>query len=129
MSSASGKKSIRATAVLRAAWAGALIVVPERLLGAGAAAPVPAAAVAVARVLGVRHLLQASASALAPTGPVAGLGAAIDTLHAASVVGLSALSPRWRRAALLDAMIETGFAAAGWSSSAPPRRVGRSWGG
>jgi len=106
--------------------------VPERLLGADGRTPVTATAVAFARVLGLRHLLQASATALAPTGPVSGLGAALDTLHAGSCVGLAALSPRWRRAALLDAVIETGFAAAGWSSSAPPpgarrrvRRLGR----
>jgi hypothetical protein len=113
---------VRATALARAGWAGVLLVVPEVVLRAGGPGPVPAAAVTVARVLAARHLLQAAASALTPTGPVAGLGAVVDTLHAGSCVALAAMSPRWRRAALLDAAVEAGFAAAGWAGSGPPRR-------
>jgi hypothetical protein len=30
------------------------------------------------------------------------------------------MSPRWRRVALLDAAVETGFAASGWRSGGPP---------
>ena len=122
MSRLTRARRIRVTAVLRAGWAGALLVVPGLLLRAGNQAPVPAAAVAVARVLGVRHLLQAAAGVLAPTGSVAGLGAVVDTLHASSCVAFAAGSPRWRRVALLDAAVETGFAAAGWSASSRPRR-------
>ena len=116
MSRGTAGTRIRTTAALRAGWAVILLGFPERLLRAGGGEPVPAAAVAAVRVLGVRHLLQAGASAALPTGSVAGLGALLDAAHAGSVVALALGSPRWRRVALADALIETGFAAAGWRS-------------
>jgi hypothetical protein len=122
MSRRTGSRQVRATAVTRAGWAGVLLVVPEVVLRAGGPASVPTAAVAVARVLAARHLVQAAASALAPIGSVAGLGAVVDTLHTGTCVALAAMSPRWRRAALLDAAVEAGFAAAGWRSSGRMRR-------
>jgi hypothetical protein len=112
---------IRIVALVRVGWAGALLLAPERLLRVAGGEPVPPAAVAVVRVLGARHLMQAAVSAAVPTGPVAGLGAVVDALHAASCVGLAAISPRWRPPALLDALVESGFAAAG-SRLAPPLR-------
>ena len=121
MSRRTEKRRVRATAVARAGWAGVLLVVPEVVLRAGGPAPVPAAAVAVARVLAARHLLQATASALAPTGSVVRLGAAVDTLHTGTCVALAAVSPRWRRAALLDSVVEAAFAAASWRTSSPRR--------
>jgi hypothetical protein len=116
-------RRIRATAVLRAGWAGALLLVPGRLLRIPGPAPVPAAAVVVARVLGARHLLQAAVSVAVPTGSVAGLGAVVDTVHTGTCLVLAAAWPRWRHAALLDAAVESGLAASGWSSSGPPATV------
>jgi hypothetical protein len=116
---------IRTTAAVRAGWAVILLARPERLLRAGGGGPVPPAAVAAVRVLGVRHLLQAGASAGPATGSVAGLGALVDMAHAGSCVGLAIVSPRWRRAALADALVEAGFAAAGWSSRSRPGRIRR----
>lgn len=116
MSRSNRRSRIRVAAVARAVWAGALLVAPERILIAAAGrVPVPAEAVAVARVLGVRHLLQAAAGALAGTSSVAGLGAAVDTVHTASCAGLAAVSPRWRRVALADAVVEGSLAATGWA--------------
>jgi hypothetical protein len=111
---------MRTTAAVRAGWAVILLVLPERLLRAGGGGPVPAAAIAAVRVLGVRHLLQAGASAALPTGSVAGLGALVDATHAGSCVVLAAGSSRWRRVALADVLIEAGFAASGWSSRSRP---------
>jgi hypothetical protein len=118
MSRHKNTRHILVTAAVRAGWAGALLLVPAQSLRAGGRAP--ASAVAVARILGLRHLAQAAASALAPTAPVAGLGAVIDTLHTGTCIGLAVMSPRWRRVALLDAAVETGFAASGWRSGGPP---------
>src|SRR3954447_20918750 len=103
---------IQATAVARAGWACLLLLVPKRLLAAGSHPPVPAPAVALARVLGARQLLQSAATAVAPTARVAGLGAAVDALHVGTDVGLAAVSPRWRRVALIDALVGAGLAAA-----------------
>jgi hypothetical protein len=125
MPRAKAGKRIRTTAAVRAGWAVILLTMPERLLRADGGGPVPAAAVAVVRVLGVRHLLQAGASAVLPTGSVAGLGALVDTVHAGSCVALAAGSPRWRRVALADVLVEAGFAASGWSSRSRPASVHR----
>jgi hypothetical protein len=79
----------------------------------------------VLRVLGARHLAQAAVSGVAASESLAALGAVVDTLHSGSCVGLAAASGRWRRAALLDAAVEAGFAAAGWSCR--PRRARTPW--
>jgi hypothetical protein len=125
MSRGKARTRIRATAAVRAGWAVILLTMPERLLRADGGGPVPAAAIAVVRVLGVRHLLQAGASAALPTGSVAGLGALVDTVHAGSCVGLAVGSRRWRRSALFDVLVEAGFAVVGWSSRSRPVSVHR----
>jgi hypothetical protein len=111
-----GGRQVRTTAVVRTAWGAALLLMPERLLRTGAARPVPASAVTAVRVLGLRHLLQAGVAAALPPRPVAGLGALVDTVHAGSCVGVAAWSPRWRRPALVDLLVETALAASGWSA-------------
>lgn len=107
-------RQVRTTALVRTAWGAVLILMPERLLRAGAGRPVPASAVTAVRVLGLRHLLQAGVAAALPTRPVAGLGALVDTAHASSCIGVAAWSPRWRRAALIDLLVEAAFATSGW---------------
>ena len=95
----------RVAAAVRAGWGCALLLAPERLLALGAGAPVPPAAVTVVRVLGARQVLQGAVTAWMPTPAVTGLGAVVDALHGATCVGLAALSPRWRRVGLADAVI------------------------
>jgi hypothetical protein len=104
-----------ATAAVRAGYGAALLLLPERLLALGTPAPVPGAAVAVARVLGARHVLQSVVTVLVPTGRVATAGALVDALHGSTGVGLAAVSPRWRPVALADATVATVLAAATWS--------------
>lgn len=106
--------TVRATAAARAACGVALLLAPERILAWAGGAPVPPAAVTVARVLGARHLVQAGVTAFAPAGPIVGLGAVVDVMHASSDAALAAVAPRWRRAALIDACLAVGLAAAGW---------------
>ena len=108
-------RRVRATAVLRAGWGLTLLLVPGRLLPREA----PAGVVPAARVLGARHLLRAAASVAAPAGPVAVLGTVVDTLHTGSCLVLAAAAPRWRRIALLDAVIESGLTAGAWSAGRP----------
>jgi hypothetical protein len=112
-----GGRQVRATAAVRTAWGAVLVLMPGRLLRAGVGRPVPASAVTAVRVLGLRHLLQAGVTAALPTRPVAGLGALVDTAHASSCVGVAAWSPRWRRAVLMDLLVEAAFATSGWTSA------------
>jgi len=73
----------------------------------------------VARVLGVRHLVQAglTAGALRAAEPESSLtlgpGAAVDLLHATTMVGLAAVDRGARRVALADTGVEVVLAAAG----------------
>ena len=97
----------------RAGYGVALLLAPERLLALGAGPPVPAAAVAVARVLGARHLLQSVVTVAAPKSWVVRAGAVVDALHGSSEVALAAVSPRWRGVALADAACAALLAAAG----------------
>jgi hypothetical protein len=69
--------------------------------------------VAVARVLGARHLAQAALSARHRSETALGLGVAVDLLHAASMIGLAVLDRSRTRAGLLDATGAAGFAVAG----------------
>ncbi len=76
----------------------------------------------VARALGARHLAQAALTAAGrradPGSPVPlGGGAAVDLLHAASMLALGAIDGRVRRTTFTDAALEMALAAAGaWAA-------------
>jgi hypothetical protein len=72
----------------------------------------------VAQLLGARHLVQAAVTAFVPVPSVVGLGAAVDAMHAGSMLLLATADPAARNAALTDALAEVAFATAGWSASA-----------
>jgi hypothetical protein len=134
-----GKHTVGGALTLaRAGYGVALVLAPGALIRlTGRPAPVPggsgdAAARAeaargrargVARVLGARHLAQAGLTAAAqwadPGSPGSfGLGAAVDLVHAASMVGLGAIDRRVRRTTFADAAVETLLAAAGaWTAT------------
>lgn len=129
----SREKSERvATTVLilaRVGYGVALLCVPQVLIkltgdpgprqAGGGAQPRPSRrAGSVARVLGVRHLVQAGLTVPAlraePGSPVPlALGAAVDVLHASSMVGLALVDRGARRVALADTGVELALAAAG----------------
>jgi hypothetical protein len=102
----------------RSGYGWLLACVPQRMLEVGTPQTPGRPAVTVTRVLGARHLLQAMATAWAeaaglPPGPVLLAGAAVDATHAASMIGLAVISRPLRRAALADALLETGLGAFG----------------
>lgn len=70
----------------------------------------------VARILGIRHLIQAALTAVAPR-PGFAVGSQVDAVHATSMVMLGAVSRAERRAALTDALTEAGLAVAGLAAS------------
>jgi hypothetical protein len=109
------RRLVQVTAVVRAGWGCALLLGAERILAMGADRPIPASVTAITRVLGARQLLQAATTALAPSGPVVGLGAVVDALHAGTSLSLAAVSRRWRRVALIDAVVDVALAGAGWT--------------
>lgn len=109
--------------LVRAGYGAGLVAAPGVLIGLTGERP-GRRECAVARVLGVRHLMQAAITVAAErAGPdcpvVLGGGAAVDVLHAASMLALGAVDRGVRRTVLTDAAVETGFAAAGgWAARA-----------
>jgi hypothetical protein len=101
----------------RAGYGVALVCAPQVLIKL-TGGPGPRRAGGVARVLGVRHLVQAGLTAAAlraePGSPVPlALGAAVDVLHASSMVGLALVDRGARRVALADTGVELALATAG----------------
>jgi len=100
-------------ATARGAYGAALLCAPGPLTSAAAGRPASTGVRATARVLGARQLLQAAVTGAGASPAVLALGAATDLVHAASMLGLALAGRRWRRAALLDAVLATALAAAG----------------
>jgi hypothetical protein len=92
----------RAAGVAGAVWGIAVLAGAHRL---GGRAP---AAVVLARLLGVRYVVQGVALTVTPRPPVR-IVQAVDALHAISMLALLG-SARYRRPALLSAAIATGLA-------------------
>jgi hypothetical protein len=108
----------------RAGYGVALIGAPGLLIGLTGERPGQRAC-GVARVLGLRHLVQAGITAASQFGDpggsvVLGGGAAVDVLHAVSMVVLGAVDPQVRRATFSDAAVETALAAVGAVAAATP---------
>jgi hypothetical protein len=91
------------------AWGLALLVRPERV--AGALCPeLPRSRYPVVRLLGLRHVAQNAAVLAFPAGPVLRAAAAVDLLHAASMVPVVRSAPH-RRAALVSGGVAAAYAA------------------
>ena len=95
---------------VRAMWGAGLIFAPVRILP-NVSAPPRRQLLLGARALGARELLQAIvlAGRVEPGPPRWSI--AVDATHAASMFALAAASRRWRRDALLSAILATTFAA------------------
>jgi hypothetical protein len=92
---------------------------PARACRIWGADPRSAAAVNTARVLGVRHVGQATLLSLHPTRGAQLTSVAVDFLHATSMVTLAAVRPSVRRPALTSAGIGTALALATLSKPSP----------
>ncbi len=96
---------------------------PQQVAQLVGAPVIGASTLMVIRVLGARQLAQAVATQLRTTPTVLASGAAIDYLHAASLIALAIAKPQWRRAALPEAVLASCLAIAGASAAgALPRR-------
>ncbi|NBH11575.1 short-chain dehydrogenase, partial [Amycolatopsis sp. SID8362] len=84
-----------AVAKARLVWGLGVLAMSRRL-------PIPRK---VAVVLAARHLLQAAATLRRPDGVVARWGWTADVAHGVSMLGLAAVSPRWRAAATANAVV------------------------
>jgi hypothetical protein len=108
----------RALQLIRAAYGTALVLAPGRTIRLATGRAPGRRACRVAQLLGARHLAQTALTAIAPRPAVFAAGGRVDAVHAASMLLLAAAADSGRRAALTDALAETAFAAAGFSTSA-----------
>lgn len=94
----------RQIATARAAWGFTLLFAAHVVDGdrRGAAT--------VVAVLGARHLAQSAITLRRPSGVLAWWAWTADVAHGVSMLGLAALSRRWRAAALADAAIAASWA-------------------
>jgi hypothetical protein len=103
----------RALQLARAGYGAALLLQPGPAIRLATGHRPSRRACRVARLLGARHLAQATLTAFAPRPGVFAAGADVDVLHAASMVMLAAADRAARRTALTDAVAEAALAAAG----------------
>lgn len=110
----------RVLQLIRAGYGTVLVLAPGPAIGL-VTGRVPSRRVCrVAQVLGIRHLIQAALTAVAPQSAVFALGGQVDAVHTASML-LVAVRPAGRRAALTDALAEAALATAGFSASIQAR--------
>jgi hypothetical protein len=102
-----------AFSLVRGGYGAVLLCAPGTAIRQSGAGPASSRALAVTRVLGARHLIQAAVTAAAPNAAVLTIGAQADFAHAASMLALAAASRPLRRAGLADGLIATVLAVAG----------------
>jgi hypothetical protein len=95
---------VRTSALTRVIWGATLVSAPRSVLRALGGRQ-SALAEAVLRVLGARHLLQATATALCPSRAMLASGAGLDGLHVTTALALAVVDPSQTRIALTDAGI------------------------
>jgi hypothetical protein len=108
--------TMRAESVLasvRAGYGAVQLATPRWSAEQQLGGPLDPGAQQVIRVLGARQVLQAGLALAFPDEPLLGLGVGVDALHALSMVPLVVAAPRWRRAALVSALMAAAFAVAG----------------
>lgn len=116
---------LRPAEIARVVWGACLIIRPRSVLTRVHHAPTDPVTVAVARVLGARHLAQAAATVYRPSPELIAVGVYSDASHAVSMTGLAAVSSSLRRAGLTDTAIALAFAVAGSVDLRSPAPRGR----
>jgi len=114
----------------RAGIGAVLLFFPGLIVGLVASRPLGRGPRRIIRLLGARQLSQALVTGSRPSVAALLLGAEVDVAHAASMVILALCSRRWRRAALVDAVIASLFAAVGAAAArhrGRPRQAEARW--
>lgn len=104
---------VRVLAGFRLLYGSALLAAPDALLGDLPEARIDRRALAFARVLGARQVVQAVMAYRWPSRRASLVGVAVDGAHAASMVTLARLDPRRRGLASANALGASAFALAG----------------
>jgi hypothetical protein len=100
--------------LVRAGWGVVLVVAPRTVLSRIPGARVQPKSVAVSRILGVRHLVQACLSGVAPSPEILAAGVWVDLVHSMTAFGLAVTDHRYIRAAMVDSVVAAAWSAAGF---------------
>lgn len=106
---------------VRAVWGAALMISPRTILEHVHGVRADSRSIAIARILGARHLTQAALSGIRPTPAILALGVWVDTVHAGTALTLAAADHARARAGITDAAVAAGWAAAGFRDMAQGR--------
>ncbi|OBF01363.1 hypothetical protein [Mycobacterium sp. 852002-10029_SCH5224772] len=105
---------IRVIELIRAGWGGVLAAAPAEVLSHIHGVRADRKAIVVTRILGARHLAQAALSGVNPGPEVLAAGVWVDTVHAATALGLALVDRRRARGGVIDAVVAASWAAMGW---------------
>ena len=108
-----GRWQASALPVARGVYGGALLLATDRMIRLVAARDADPRTRVVVRLLGVRHLAQAVVTGVRPGPLPIALGAEVDVVHAASMLGVAAMARSQRRPGVVDATVAMAFAVAG----------------
>lgn len=100
-----------AVSLARVSWGLTLLARPRAVSGLGENHPAGEPMAVAARLLGVRHVLQAFAERRWPARGLRRVGAGIDGIHAVVMGGVALLPTAGRRDALITAAVAAGLAA------------------
>lgn len=117
--------NVRSIEITRCLWGTALLVAPRGTLWRLPRVNVDRRAVAVTRILGARHIAQATLSGVEPSPEVLAAGVWVDAVHSITAVGLAAVDPHRAQGATIDAVVAAAWAVFGWrdlTTGKVPRR-------
>lgn len=109
-------------AALRSGYGVLLVAMPATMVSIMGGAQADRRSAAVARVLGVRQIVQGAVTAGRPGPAVLALGAEVDVAHSVSMLALAMLDRTRRRTALVDASVAGTLAVAGTALALGRRR-------
>lgn len=116
---------MRALTLIRAGYGAVELQQPGFVSELVGQRPLDHRAATVVQALGGRDLVQAAVCAVHPTAATFRLGVGVDLLHAASMVALAMVDPKYRRVATTQALTATAFAVAGMVTSRRARSTPR----
>lgn len=115
--------------IARGGWGAALLVAPNSVLTRMPRVRVDRKATVVTRILGARHLTQASLSGLDPSPEILAGGVWVDSVHALTSFGVALFDRRRAGVGVIDAAVAAAWAVFGWHSlhqgRVPPRHHDR----
>ena len=108
--------NLRYIELARGGWGAGLLAAPHSVLTRIHGVRVDRKAVVISRILGARHLAQASLSGLDPSPEILAGGVWVDSVHALTALGLAVVDRNRARAGIVDGAVAGLWAAFGWHS-------------